>query len=74
MSAPMTPMKHRIANEEEIRSSEALNASLNCLDLIERPQGRDLKICDGSALIYCISLVQDLLDREEEEEEKARRA
>lgn len=69
----MTPMKHHIAKEQEIRSSEALNASLNCLDLIERPQGRDLISCDGNALIYCISLLQDLLDKEEEEE-KARRA
>lgn len=67
-------MKHHIAKEEENRSSEALNASLNCLDLIERPQGRDLISCDGNALIYCISLLQNLLDREEEEEEKARRA
>lgn len=57
LSAPMAPMRHHIPQEEEIRSSEALNASLNRLDLIERPQGKDLINCDGSALIYCISLL-----------------
>lgn len=70
-SAPMAPMSHHIP-KEEIRSSEALRALLNHLDLIETLQRRNLINCDGSALIYCISLLQDLLYREEEE--KARRA
>lgn len=53
-SVPVAPVRHLIVKEEEIRSSEALNASLNHLDLTERSQGRDLVNCDGSALIYCI--------------------